>query len=305
MLKPLTIRCNHPHIIKLLATYQYQSKYHLMFPFARENLRSFWKSYEKMHWNHGTCLWMIEQLVGLASGLDTIHEFKTGRTTPFRPELPNREATVSRPSREGQLLGIKTGEEKFGRHGDIKPENILVMGQGANSLGTLQLADMGLSRFHRLDSRSMVDPLTVNGSATYVPPELALKEMVNRKYDIWSLGCVFLEFITWTLGGFTLLEKFPDARQETAYDGFKDDTFFTIEGSAPEVRAILRPKVKEWIDRLGKSDTCTLALKALLEIVEKDMLNVNVKARISAKDLHLNLEEILARSKSDVSYLWK
>lgn len=195
MLTPLTIRCNHPHIIKLLATYEYQSKYHLIFHFARENLRSSWKSHQAIHWNRGTLLWMIEQLVGLTSGLNTIHEFRTGRTAPLRPESPNREATVSRTSREGQLLGIKAGEKKFGRHGDIKPENILVMGKGANSLGFLQLADMGLSRFHRLDSRSKVDHITVNGSATYVPPELALKNMVNRKCDIWSLGCVVLEFI--------------------------------------------------------------------------------------------------------------
>ena len=304
MLTSLTIQYDHAHIVKLLATYEYQAKYHLVFPCAQGNLRAFWTSHKGDNWSFATCTWMLQQLSGLASALYAIHEFRTGLLVPLEPDAPNRGATDARPSRKGQLLSLVPGEEKFGRHGDIKPENILLM-RRSDSLGTLQLADMGLARFHRLDSRSKVDPRTINGSASYVPPELALKIMVSRKYDIWSLGCVFLEFITWILEGHQALERFPDERQELAYDGAYDDTFFSIVGSGPESQPLLRPKVKAWIDNLKKSRRCTPAYTALLELVEQKMLNVNVKNRISAEELHSNLQIILAQSYSDAAYLWK
>ena len=41
MLIPLTEK-KHQHLVELLATYKYEGKYHLLFPYAKANLRSLW-----------------------------------------------------------------------------------------------------------------------------------------------------------------------------------------------------------------------------------------------------------------------
>lgn len=51
---------------------------------------------------------------------------------------------------------------------------------------------------------------------------------IRQTYDIWCLGCVYLEFITWLLGGrelqvtFAVVRATPDVLQQS----FKTDTFF-------------------------------------------------------------------------------
>jgi len=57
--------------------------------------------------NKETVLWAVDQMAGIASGLGAIHSFMV--------QYPVGQAGVH----------VKPGEEKFGRHGDIKPENIL------------------------------------------------------------------------------------------------------------------------------------------------------------------------------------
>lgn len=63
----------------------------------------------------------------------------------------------------------------------------------------LQIADYGLARFHERELRSEVDFIKAYGPLTYGPPESKLRKHVSRAYDIWSPGCILLEFITWLL----------------------------------------------------------------------------------------------------------
>jgi serine/threonine protein kinase len=146
----------------------------------------------------------------------------------------------------GLRLAIMQEETFYRRHGDIKPENILWFGQefADNPSGILQLADLEFERFHNLDDRSRVSPLNMTGSPTYAPLELTLKAVISRAYDIWSLGCVFLEFITWLLGGQAQVYAFAEFRAEPIYDELDDDTFYTIvSSSARPGEAIVRQGV--------------------------------------------------------------
>lgn len=63
--------------------------------------------------------------------------------------------------------------------------------------GILVIADFGLMAFHRCQSRSLVPGAKLHGTPAYAPPEWQLNYQISRSYDIWSLGCVYLEFITW------------------------------------------------------------------------------------------------------------
>jgi hypothetical protein len=89
----------------------------------------------------------------------------------------------------------------------------------------------------------------VPNTITYRPPECDLLPMeIRQSFDIWCLGCVYLEFVTWLLGGAELVVKFgrfrwiPDyLRRYTTID-----TFYEVEkdpDGAHGTRAKVNPKV--------------------------------------------------------------
>jgi serine/threonine protein kinase len=99
--------------------------------------------------------------------------------------------------------------------------------------GTLKIADFGQAEFNSLKSRTA--RRDVANTLTYRPPEcdrLVRNEqpIIRQRYDIWCLGCVFLEFVTWVLGGEELQEDF--ARERMTPDFFENqtltDTFFQV-----------------------------------------------------------------------------
>lgn len=45
------------------------------------------------------------------------------------------------------------------------------------------------------------------------PPALDMKgRKDSRSYDIWSLGCIFLEYTYWIVGGYAELQRFSSSR---------------------------------------------------------------------------------------------
>lgn len=301
MLTDLTGR-NNPHLIKLLASYKFRGNYHFIFPYATSNLRDYWASC-KPPAKKEDYLWVLQQMRGLISGLNAIHNFQAPQ--PFPSDVVSSETARRRPWYAGDLL-VDEPDAKFGRHGDLKPENILVLeNQGFKE--TLQISDFGLGRFHRFESRSRVDPNSINGSPTYTPPDLALKVPVSRAYDIWSMGCVFLEFITWVLEGSRGLQKFANQRGERAVDGVFDDTFFSLlpfnEGIA-RTRAIVREPVSQWIEELMK-DGRSAMIRDVLRIVRDKMIKVEPAHRISAQELVRKFEDIWEKAEKSQSYILK
>lgn len=113
-------------------------------------------------------------------------------------------------------------------HRDIKPENLLfypipfvptknpkprqpddedkadegefVRGQGAGGIGTIKIADFGLSKVI-WDSQTM----TPCGTVGYTAPEIVKDERYSKSVDMWALGCVL----------YTLLCGFPPFYDES------------------------------------------------------------------------------------------
>ena len=178
----------------------------------------------------------------------------------------------------------------------MKPENILWFNETDNhtSEAVLQITDLGLGRFHRFGSKSKDDPRTVGGSATYIPPEMVLpKARITRAYDIWSLGCVFLEFVTWMVEGYDAVGEFSNARLEISEDGVKDDTFFTHTENSTVVRA----GVIRWVQRLRQNRRCSGMIQDLLDLTMNQMLRIVVKERIDSGGLKAGLDGILAKAR--------
>ena len=290
----------HKHLIKLLATYKFRGQYHFMFPFANSNLRQYWGQKEP-HESQETLTWVLNQMQGLASALHVIHNFHSA--TP-----DNR--SVHNPSQPDRFLDLPSSldfkkEERFGRHGDLKPENILWTETVPGSLGILQIADLGLGAFHTLDSRSRVEAKSVGGSPTYVPPECALDLPISRAYDIWSLGCVFLEFVIWLLDGPRGLEKFADDRLIQTRDGLHDDSFFIValHSDTRKYVADVRPSVKRWIRDLHTHQRSSPVVHDLLNLIDQEMLVVSPQSRITSGSLSEKLERFAIIAASSESYL--
>ncbi|KIN06737.1 hypothetical protein OIDMADRAFT_113810, partial [Oidiodendron maius Zn] len=243
---------DHPHLIKLLATYEIGNNFHLMFPYANANLRKYWEDHATPSFDANTVLWSLQQMSGFASGLSLLHNYKNG-------------------------------EQWWGRHGDIKPENILWFAQDqsyflsdCDPMGVLQIADFGLGRFHSRESRSRVKVDTLFSSLTYEPPECKMGLPVSRAYDIWSLGCIYLEFITWLLQGSKAIDDFADyrGRYTTDTEIYYDDNFFTIVMEEGVQRATTREEVIDWSDKLHANHNCSQLIHDLLDFTISGLLVV-------------------------------
>ncbi|KAH7323473.1 kinase-like domain-containing protein, partial [Rhexocercosporidium sp. MPI-PUGE-AT-0058] len=292
---------HHPHLIKLLATYKHEGRYHFMFPYANANLRTYWDDRPSPTFDRDTVLWSLRQMTGIANGLLRIHSFSDAV-----PLQADSETDMTRGPRGTELIA-RHGEAMFGRHGDLKPENLLWFRQDHESQdpkGILQIADFGLGRFHRRDSRSGINPETVQSSPTYEPPECKLRQPVSRAYDIWSLGCVFLEFMTWLLEGTEQIEGFSEFRGRVETNtGIDDDNFFTIVKGADGAHAVLREGVITWKDRLHTNENCSQLIHDLLDLTMSQLLVIDARKRCTSAWLLQQLRMYLQRAEHDEEYM--
>ncbi|CAN9210178.1 unnamed protein product [Alternaria alternata] len=244
-------RHTHDHLITLLATYKHQGTYHLIFPWAEADLFDFWK--ERTHDTMGMDIWVIEQCRGLASGLNSVHRYATlsGSVLYSISDIPSRK-TDGKQNCVGSIEDADPGRMRrnlFGRHGDLKPENILWYPdeRSAGRHGILKITDFGVARFNTEDRWDTRRTGRMPNSATYRSPEMDLDCMLTSACDVWALGCVFLQFVTWYLGGYKLVEHFGQRRlaNDLSMANIPTDTFFItyVESGVKQVK--VKPAVIE------------------------------------------------------------
>jgi len=64
-------------------------------------------------------------------------------------------------------------------------------------LHNLVFSDFGLRQFHLQTGRILEFPSTF----TYRAPEFDLEEVIGQPSDMWGLGCVYLELVSWFMVG--------------------------------------------------------------------------------------------------------
>ncbi|KAK4246022.1 kinase-like domain-containing protein [Corynascus novoguineensis] len=255
---------NCSHLVKLILTMEVcvnpnESKFFLVFPLADCNLTQFWNTnfpHPKGANTAAYARWVAQQCYGLADALGKLHD-----TRQHQVEGPQKEA-------DGSQGG--SSDPSYGIHGDIKPDNLLWYRNWVDSasqapqdiwgsLGVIQLADFGITRLHHTDTKSNVDK--IRGTKTYAPPEVEWAVSgFSRSFDIWSLGCVFLELVCWLVQGGSGTKNPVEAFHQRRYlqgknislQNTKQDTFYTLEKKQHETRSVPRvnPAVVEvWFAR--------------------------------------------------------
>ncbi|TEA21734.1 Death-associated protein kinase 3 [Colletotrichum sidae] len=211
-------KVSHPHITPLLGAFTHRSDFYLVLPWASGgNLREFWETHTL---SEDLSLWMVEQCYFIADALTTIHGG----------------GSVDRSQGLARQL-----------HADIKPENILCFKEGATSC-SLKITDF--------DRSIPYDPETgleekVDQPKTYRPPDN--DGPVGLEWDIWSLGCLYIEFVTWALLGYSGVLNFGEARlkevdaqdPDSPYNPVEEDIFFSRQWTPPRGRRLRKIPAKK------------------------------------------------------------
>ncbi|KAK3316874.1 kinase-like domain-containing protein [Apodospora peruviana] len=235
-LKRLSQGTNHGHLIRLLATYKQDEMYHLIFPWAERDLESYWEEYNgplmSGRSNEDNMFWIAKQITGITSALAHIHN-------PGPVSSSNR---------------------KYGRHGDIKPSNILCFRTNVEDQKTLVLTDFGSTSLNSQLSRSNIPARYLPRSPTYRAPECDMEGgLISRSSDIWQLGCVLLEMAAWILGGWAEVDRFTKCRTTEEITDIRSDCFFQILHKDDKFSFEVKPQVTSVRQVLGLWPGLTLS----------------------------------------------
>ena len=270
------------HIVTHLATWTHQGRYYMLFPYAQCNLRQYMKWVQFGAPTKEKIIWLIRQFRGLAEALKGIHDLTGAGPLQSTPDL------ITRP----------VGERRAGYHHDLKPENILFY----EATGDFEISDFGSGKVHTYRSGSHNTP-SPHGTLTYEPPEAAGAGGTSRPYDMWSLGCVFLELLVWAVLGFPAVEEFRKKRLDRRYPEsftatYEDDAFWQM---LPNRDVKLRIAVEDYTKALRETilQQRNQPFKEILDLVIK-MLDTVKETRIPALDLYDTLDRIYKQKKIDL-----
>ncbi|OAL49520.1 hypothetical protein IQ07DRAFT_58038 [Pyrenochaeta sp. DS3sAY3a] len=248
-------KSNNPHIIELVASRCTSEDYRLLLPLAQCTMDDLMESDPLP--SQKLSLWMARQFHGLAGALESMHNMTSGDCV---------------------------------RHGDLKPSNILWFSDDTPgswgglerdpTAGSLVIADFGLARFHKLGSRKRrlereqsfnVDPQNGHNSLVdrrYAAPEIEISSATYsdpRAYDIWSFGCVMLEFLVWYLHGVEGRRRLR--RSLRSIGPSHSASFWHIDMATQSLAFSLQNQVSERLQMLQESKQENSELQGTIDLI--------------------------------------
>lgn len=268
------------HIVVHRATWTQNQKYYMLFPYAECNLREYMEQQQFGACTKKNILWLLGQFRNLADALRNIHNLTDAEQLPPSPNLasPNQEL------------------RKSAWHHDVKPQNILFF----RGIG-FKIADFGCSKVHTLRSGS-AKTKSPNGTVTYEPLQAQFEGVISRPYDIWSLGCVFLELLLWAVLGFRSVETFMTERKgrscpDSPTNVLVDDAFWQMKAGSPVLRLAVEDRLQLLKGTVLKQEG--QPFKEVVELIPR-MLDPKPQNRIVALNLWNTLDKIYKQKMVDL-----
>lgn len=255
----------HPQLIRYLSTFERAGAYYILLPWADGGtLNTFWKNHgpQTDPRNRGLIRNSLNRLLQLTDALRCLHSLNF-------------------------------------RHGDLKPDNILHFTEPSREVDNFVIADPGIARFHRLATKLRKGPtLTKSSTATYEAPEVRgapSKEPFSRRYDVWSMGCIMLEYIIWLLWDEQAIDDFARKREHPAY------SFYDVQREPDQTGArpsIVHAAVLTCMKELRADPRCQdgTAMRDLIDLIENKLLVVDADQRCEAVQLHAAVAEIVRKA---------
>lgn len=239
------------HIVNFITAFRLgHDEHYLIFEWADGgNLRSFWEMFAQPL-TPGLVKDVLGQLSGLARALDQVHNPKSENS--------------------GQHF----------RHGDLKPENILWFKDrhDSTSIGTLKIGDWGLTKQHNESTElRTIQTSTGFGTRRYEPPEEQTTSGNNlivsddtgrfgrkrsRLYDLWAMGCIWLEFLIWLMYGMDGLKRFNRAFNQGRTESC---SYYEMDGNG---EAKVHRVALQWMEHMAQDPVCQVGQTALGDLLE-------------------------------------
>jgi serine/threonine protein kinase len=278
----------HPNITTHLASWNQDGTCYMLFRCADCNLRTY-MARKSPDWTKSNLLALIAQMRGLADGLKHIHLLGPSGLEPDRVD-ERREPGQDRRS-----------QTCF--HHDLKPGNILVTKNPDTEDLVFSISDFGSARIGQILSGSMEpSPFTKNlspGDAAYGAPDAILERKTSRPYDLWSMGCIFLELLTWIVGlEEDSVQRFADRRLKNVahVQGNQDQAFWYQNVGG---RVVLKPAVIQQLEVLEERCKDRGVFPSLVRIVGK-LLSILPRDRPEAAKLVTDFDAIMIQVQLDL-----
>ncbi|KAK2744621.1 hypothetical protein FQN57_004226 [Myotisia sp. PD_48] len=179
---------DHPNIVKLVDFSESQQFYYIILELCPGG-ELFHQIVRLTYFSENLSRHVISQV---AKAIEYLHEESGVVHRDIKPENLLFYPVPFTPSKNPKIPG--PGDE------DKADEGEFILGTGAGGIGTIKIADFGLSKVI-WDSETM----TPCGTVGYTAPEIVKDEKYSKSVDMWALGCVL----------YTMLCGFPPFYDES------------------------------------------------------------------------------------------
>jgi serine/threonine protein kinase len=291
------------HIVRHITSWHHNHKFYILYPKAACNLRTYINTTDRPNLSSTNVLWFLGQLRGLADAVRHIHQLGGG--------LEEREARakLAPPKQKRRKSRHK---QQTGYHHDIKPENILVFERIPGRDPLMKISDFGAGKFYSLrsgesNSKPSAQEDSSKSTLTYAGPESRNgSKLVSRPFDMWALGCVWLELMIWLFmprsvtddeDGFAT-ERLNGSQSET---NTTDDAFWCWQNgphAGPHARRqVLNPAVEKRLSQLeGHFCRNKTAFVRVLQLT-RQLFEIDTLKRPSANNLFNDIDAVFKQAK--------